>query len=108
MMLNVIDKINLGWYYNQKSMAVKGTVKEIAILREAVSKAVQTPYTYDRLSILLLKKGKVKEAIKVCKKYKEIMNRRLSYRQKMGYIEDISSIERAIIRRLARIAQKLV
>ena len=95
-----IDKIELGWKYNERSIKVKGTKEELKILKEGVSKKVDTPYTYNRLSILLSKQRRIKEAIDVCKKYKKIMNKRLKFRRKKGYNEDISSVEKAIIKRL--------
>lgn len=99
------EKVELGWNYNQKAIEVKGTKKELVILRKAVSKRVETPYTYNRLSILLVKEGKRKEAIDVCKKYQKIMNKRLAYRRQRGYAEDISPTERVIIKRLGLLAK---
>jgi len=102
-----IDKIELGWKYNKKAIHAKGTKEELRILREAVSKGVETPYTYDRLSILFFKEGRIKEAINVCEKYKKIMDKRLEFRREKGYAEDISSTEKAIIKRLNDLRSKL-
>jgi ribosomal protein S7 len=63
-----VKGVDLGWYYNERAIKVKNTKKEIPILRKAISKNVDTPYTYDRLSILLVKDGKRKEAQRVCEK----------------------------------------
>ena len=103
-----IGKIELGWKYNQKAIKIKGTKTEINILKEAVSKSVETPYTYNRLSILLSKEGKRNEAIEVCKKYQIIMNKRLKFRRAKGYTEDISPTERAILKRLNSLDNKSV
>jgi len=88
-----IDKIDLGWKYNEEAIHLKGTKREISILREAVSKGVETPYTYDRLSILLVKKGEIKEAIKVCEAYKKVF-------EMIGY-------KPSIIKRLERLKEKI-
>ena len=97
-----IEKVELGGQYNQRAIEKKGTPEEVKILQEAVSKNVETPYTYDRLSIILSKAGKMKEALEVCKKYEKIMNKRREFRRKKGYGEDISPREKAIIKRLKR------
>lgn len=102
-----IDKIELGWKYNEKSIRVKGTNEELNILKEAVAKGVETPYTYDRLSIILAKESKIKEALDVCKKYQKILNKRLEFRKKKGYIKDMSSKEKSIIKRLERLQREL-
>ena len=101
------DNVELGWKYNEKAIRAKGTKEELIILKEAVSKAVETPYTYDRLSILLSKEGKVKEAIAVCKKYQQILNKRLKFREKRSYVRDISSKEKAILKRLEKLQERL-
>ena len=101
-MKDYIDKIELGWKYNQKSLLVKGKEEEINILKKAVSKKVLTPYTYDRLSIILYKQGKIKEVISVCEEYQKILNERLKLRKDKGYSQDISFTERAIMNRLKR------
>jgi len=102
-----IKKFELGWKYNERSILAKGTKEELKILQEAVYKGVGTPYTYNRLSILLSKERKIKEAVDVCEKYQKIMNKRLEFRKKKGYTEDISSTEKNIIKRLNNLQSKL-
>ena len=103
-----MDEIELGWKYNERAIRAKGTKEELRILEEGVSKGVETPYTYDRLSILLVKEGKIKEAIRICKEYQKIMNERLENRRKKGYTIDISPTEKAIIKRLERLKEKSI
>ena len=105
-MINKIKELELGWYYNEKAIKVKNTKKEVKILKEAVLKNVETPYTYDRLSILLAKKGDQEESLEVCRKYEKIMKKRLEYRKRKGYPEDINSRERKIIKRLKKLREK--
>jgi len=95
-----IRKIELGAEYNEKAINVKNTEEEFEILTEAVKKNVETPYTYNRLSILLVKKGDKKEAIKVCKKYGKIYDKNLSYN---NFPEYISPREKSIFKRLKRL-----
>ena len=101
-----IKKVELGWHYNEKVIKVKNSKKEIKILKEAVSKNVETPYTYDRLSILLVKEGDQEGALEVCRKYEKIMKKRLEYRKRKGYPEDVSSRERKITERLKKLKEK--
>jgi len=75
---NGIDKIELGWKYNEKALQAKqrgDTEEEIQLLKEAVSRGVETKYSYNRLAVLLRKEGKLEEAIHVQKKHLEVMKR---------------------------------
>ena len=63
---------DLGFKYNQISqdLKAKGDVAgEKAILEEAISKNVDTPYTYNRLAVIYSKEKEYRKAYEVCKKW---------------------------------------